>query len=179
MFKHFISELKETLICLEAGQVTLGYPFQPHAPEAGFRGLPVVDPLLCIGCGACASACPARLIDMTDDGDHRTVSFELARCTYCGSCRDVCPAEAVTMSMQFETATASTQDLRISMKLKLVRCVLCGDVVGTQRATDRVVRDLVAATGGTAETIGWLDLCLACKRKEAMATPALAIEVTR
>jgi hydrogenase-4 component H len=178
MLRHFISELKETLICLEAGQVTLGYPFQPHAPEAGFRGLPVVDAMLCIGCGACANACPPRLIDMADNSEFRTVSFELSRCTYCGSCRDVCPAGAVAMSSQFETATPHTQDLRISLKLKLVRCALCGEVVGTQRAIDRVSADLVGAMGQAAETIGRLDRCIHCKRKEAMTTAGLAIEVS-
>ena len=33
MFKHTISELKEALVCLQAGQVTLAYPFQPHPAE--------------------------------------------------------------------------------------------------------------------------------------------------
>ena len=174
MFKHTISELKEALLCLQAGQVTLPYPYQPHPPEDGFRGKPVVDPERCIGCGACAYACPPRLISVEDAGSYRSIVFDLSRCTYCASCRDVCPASAIQLSSQFETATPTTADLQISLKLRLVRCHICGAVVGTQRAVNRVRASLYEYYI-TAD--GWLDLCLPCKRQEALCTAGLTQEV--
>lgn len=174
MFKHTISELKEALVCLQAGQVTLPYPYQPHPAAGAYRGKPVLDMMRCVGCGACANVCPPRLISLEDAGEYRSIRFELGRCTYCGSCQEACPAQAVTLSPQFELATGSTDDLTIHLKLNLVKCRSCGAVVGTRRAVNRVQAALVELTG---EEVAWLDLCLACKRKAAMHTPELALEV--
>jgi formate hydrogenlyase subunit 6/NADH:ubiquinone oxidoreductase subunit I len=179
MFKHLVSELKETLVCLQAGQVTLGYPFQPHPPEGNFRGKVVVDPALCIGCGACAMACPPRLIALNDKDGYRAVEFALRRCTYCAQCRDVCPQKAITLSNQFETASPSMDDMSISLQLKLVHCRECGAVVGTQRALKKIANDLTEQVGLAPESMGWLELCLACKRQGALKTEALMLEVTR
>lgn len=176
MFKHIISELKEALVCLQAGQVTLAYPFQPHPPGGEFRGKPVLDVDKCIGCGACANACPARLITLDDVNGYRTLHFELGRCTYCASCRDVCPQQALRMSPQFELSTSSLEDLQIYVQFKLVLCRSCGEAVGTQRSVN-LVNDKLAASELHQDDRDYLDLCIACKRKLAIHTPSLNLEV--
>lgn len=173
MFKHTISELKEALICLEAGQVTLKYPFAPHAPDINFRGKVDVDFACCIGCGACANACPATLISVNDGDDGRTLFFELGRCTFCAACHDACPQKAIVLTSQFETATSNIADLQIRLILKLVHCRECGQVVNTQRAVDLVREQLGQDFGGLA----WLDLCPDCRRKMALQDPDLMLEV--
>jgi formate hydrogenlyase subunit 6/NADH:ubiquinone oxidoreductase subunit I len=61
-----LSKLKETVICLQAGRVTLPYPQEPAQPPAGFRGRPIFNIEKCIGCAGCANNCPAREILVHD-----------------------------------------------------------------------------------------------------------------
>ncbi len=177
MLKHLVSELKEASVCVQAGQVTLGYPFQPHPPEAGFRGKVEVDSSLCIGCGACAMACPARVITVQDDGAYRTIELSLRRCTYCAQCRDVCPQHAVALTTLFETASPSMDDMCITLQLKLVRCRQCGAVVGTERALGKVAATMAEKAGVARDALGWLDLCIPCRRQEALNVIPLTMEV--
>ncbi|MBI5838681.1 MAG: 4Fe-4S dicluster domain-containing protein [Chloroflexi bacterium] len=177
MLKHTISELKEALICLEAGQVTLPYPFAPHPPDENFRGKPVLNTRKCMSCGACGNACPSRLITISDKDGIRTLHFELTRCTYCGNCRDACPQEAIELTSQFELSTAVPADLAINAEFKLVTCRECGAVIGTERQVD-LVREKLGASQLELPDTSYLDLCIACKRKAFIHSHALMLEVT-
>lgn len=176
MFKHTISELKEALVCLQAGQVTLPYPFQPHPVEETFRGRPVLDAHNCMGCGACANACPSRLISLTDADGIRSLHFELARCTYCGNCADACPQEALALSRQFEISTANPDDLAIHADFFLLTCRECNAIVGTRREVD-VVREKLRDSAVNANYVEYFDLCINCRRKNAIHIPSLMLEV--
>ncbi len=177
MLKHTISELKEALICLEAGQVTLPYPFAPHPPGENFRGKPVLNTRKCMSCGACGNACPSRLITISDKDSIRTLHFELTRCTYCGNCRDACPQEAIELTSQFELSTATPADLTINAEFKLVTCRECGTVIGTERQVD-LVREKLGASQLELPDTSYLDLCIVCKRKAFIHSHALVLEVT-
>lgn len=53
---------------------------------------PVIDTDACLGCGACAEACPMGVIEVEDvatvvNGDD---------CVGCEACIGACPAEAIT-----------------------------------------------------------------------------------
>jgi len=176
MFKHTISELKEALVCLQAGQVTLNYPFEPSVVEDTFRGRPVLNTSKCMCCGACANACPSRLISLNDSDGIRALHFELGRCTYCGNCRDVCPQEAIAMSTQFETSTANPDDLVIHAEFYLQTCHECGDVIATQREVD-MVREKLINSSVVSNYTNYFDLCITCRRKQAIHAPFLMMEV--
>lgn len=179
MLKHTISELKEALVCLEAGQVTLPYPFAPHPPEGEFRGKPVLNTRKCMSCGACGNACPARLISITDGGAIRTLRFELGRCTYCGNCRDACPQEAIELSEHFELSTASTNDLEIRGQFHLQVCRRCGVPIGTLRQVGVVRERLGAVPELRIAGSDFLSLCPGCRRTSFLDNAALTEEVVR
>jgi pyruvate formate lyase activating enzyme len=69
-----------------------------HNPET-LRAKPElrVDPSVCIGCGACATACSHGA---------RTDGFDRARCAGCGACADVCYAGGLALVGRAMTADA-------------------------------------------------------------------------
>ncbi|MBU1626491.1 4Fe-4S binding protein [bacterium] len=131
-----VSKLKEALICLKAGRVTLPYPFEPAPPKGDFRGMPKIDIEKCIGCGGCASVCPSSLIEMIDNMDHITVRRHFSRCIYCGRCEEMCPENAIKMTSDFETATNDRNDLVVTHHIYMATCSRCGRCFSTQTPID-------------------------------------------
>lgn len=122
-----LSKLKETLVCLKAGRVTLPYPARSRPVPPNFRGRPVFDAARCIGCAGCANNCPAHEILVFDVCQEvRILQYLGRRCTYCGRCADVCPEKAITMSREFETATDRIGDLQQRLELFMSTCQRCG-----------------------------------------------------
>ena len=122
-----LSKLREALICIRAGRVTLPYPAAPHDPAPGFRGKITVDPDLCFGCGGCAHVCPAGVISVRDtDQLTRLLEFHWSRCTYCGRCEEVCPEHAVRLTQEYETATDRPEDMVIRLQVFMGPCQRCG-----------------------------------------------------
>jgi hydrogenase-4 component H len=122
-----MSKLREAMVGLKAGCVTLDYPARPAPVADNFRGRPVFDAQKCIGCAGCANNCPAREILVFDlCQEIRVLQYLGRRCTYCGRCADVCPEKAITMSREFETATDKIGDLRQRLDLFMSTCQRCG-----------------------------------------------------
>ena len=134
-----IAKIKEVLICLRAGRVTLPYPFEPLKAPPRFRGRPAIDGAKCLGCGACAEVCPPRVIAVTDEGDTRRVSLNYSRCTYCARCQEICPAGSMTCTEDFETGTANRDDLAVAVELDLVRCRICDAPFITRRLLAKMI----------------------------------------
>jgi len=135
-----VSKLKEAIICLRAGRVTLPYPFAPHPPAPGFRGTVSVDAEKCTGCGGCANVCTPRAIVVSDPSQEtRVLEFFLERCTYCARCAEVCPEEAITVTEQFETATNDVGDLHMRVEVYMGSCQRCGRCFETSTALDKLM----------------------------------------
>ncbi len=64
-------------------------------------GLASVNADSCVGCGICASKCPAHAITVTQQNGKRLASVSPDYCIGCGVCEDVCPlpdAPAISVS---------------------------------------------------------------------------------
>jgi len=122
-----LSKLKEAIVGLKAGRVTLSYPAQPQPVPTKFRGRPLFDAAKCIGCAGCANNCPAREILVIDICQEiRVLKYLGRRCAYCGRCADVCPEKAITMSQEFENATNNINDIEQKLDLFMSTCQRCG-----------------------------------------------------
>ncbi|MBT9444835.1 MAG: NAD(P)-binding domain-containing protein [Hyphomonadaceae bacterium] len=62
---------------------------------------PVIDPLLCIGCGACVAACPEG--DILGLVRGKAMLAEPSECIGHGACRAACPVKAITLVFGTET----------------------------------------------------------------------------
>src|SRR5512140_154851 len=122
-----LSKIKEAVLCLKAGRVTLPYPAQARPVPEKLRGRPIFDAAKCIGCAGCANNCPAREILVVDVCQEvRILQYLGRRCTYCGRCADVCPEKAITMSQEYETGTNQIHDLEQKLELFMSTCQRCG-----------------------------------------------------
>jgi coenzyme F420-reducing hydrogenase delta subunit/Pyruvate/2-oxoacid:ferredoxin oxidoreductase delta subunit len=56
----------------------------------------IVDEVTCVGCGACASACPFEAITWSDFGQPK---INVEACTGCGICAATCPVAAMQLRL--------------------------------------------------------------------------------
>ncbi len=82
----------------------------------------------CSGCGACADACPTKIITVKDRIP--TVDFQAGECTFCGKCSERCPERVFppepTTSFAHHAVIAES-----CLALNFVDCQACRDVCPT------------------------------------------------
>jgi len=96
----------------------------------------------CNGCLACVENCPADALSAQDDGTHRSLLHNMARCARCGNCWRICPREAIEFQhlLRGDWDTVATMDL--------IRCEVCNVPVFTvpfeKTVSGRLKRDVEA-----------------------------------
>ena len=98
--------------CLGCGDCVAACQFDASHMDAE-TGTPVVDEDKCTACGACAKACPRRVIELRNKGnkgrrvyvccinkEKGAVAMKTCKnaCIGCGKCAKVCPFEAITVT---------------------------------------------------------------------------------
>ncbi len=149
--------------------VTFKYPLEELKPPVELRGKPEINPDLCIGCGACAQACPPNAITVSTDYDEgvRRVRIFYGRCIYCGRCWEVCPEGAIRLTNDFELATPVKDDLVYEVDLPLHRCPRCG---GLSEFTERQIHRAYTLLTGLPEErrkeiLERMKLCRNCRNQ--------------
>lgn len=132
-----IRELIEAIKSLISKPYTSGYPFKPHVPEKKFRGKPEYHEDGCVGCVACAEACPSGCIKVIDSADSdkplRKLELHLDSCIFCGQCQAACiTQEGIKLSNKFDLAVFDRNEAIESVEKELVLCEGCGCMVGSK-----------------------------------------------
>ena len=130
-----LRELGEAIRAVVTGPYTIGFPKRPSEPFDAFRGKPEYDEKECVGCGACKEVCPAKAIELVDDGTtgKRTLTLHVDNCIFCGQCELYCITEkGITLTKKYDLATLSREELREKVEKALLLCELCGAVIGTE-----------------------------------------------
>ncbi|GAB5046102.1 4Fe-4S dicluster domain-containing protein [Thermodesulfovibrio sp. TK110] len=160
----FKSKIKALLLSSRHKKITRPYPFVPVTPPENLRGRLEVDPDKCIGCGNCVRTCPSRLITTENHEDERIVMFSSGRCIYCGRCAASCPEKAIRITHEYELATDNKNDLEIIIKIKMVRCIVCGKPFISLNMLKKQIERLQYKSE---EQINKLKICPECRRKAA------------
>ncbi len=104
-------------------KATIEYPEKRKDPTERFRGMFGYSAERCIGCLACARACPIGIIhiethpeDVEVDGRKRRkivvdrYDIDVKRCMFCGLCEESCPTKPVSIWLTTKTYELATYE---------------------------------------------------------------------
>jgi thioredoxin reductase (NADPH) len=110
---------------------------QAEAKEAGLTEPaslhPLIDPVKCLGCGACVRACPEvasghPVLGIIDD---RAELIEPASCIGHGACKAACPTDAITLVFGTETRGVELPIVKPDFQTNVPGLFIAGELGGT------------------------------------------------
>jgi len=122
----FLQGMTTTLKHLFSRKITVQSPEEPHEiPEPSrYRGVHRLNRdeqgrVKCVACFLCATACPARCIDIIaaespwPDREKYPQTFDLdeLRCIYCGMCEEACPVDAIELTSLYDLSGKSREEM--------------------------------------------------------------------
>lgn len=156
------------------GKATYNYPFEPYLVPDGFRGKPSYTYENCIGCTACAVACPSNAMNVKLNADQTKLvwEFNCARCIFCGRCDEVCPTNAISLSDTFEMAVRFDKTALIETgELEVENCKSCKKPFTTKKLISHNIERLIKCGWDEAsieEKVDYIRTCPECKKKQAV-----------
>lgn len=147
---------------------TTKYPFEPSPVPEKFRGKPEFNEEKCVGCGSCVQLCPSGALTLEDKDGIRTITLFYGKCTFCARCEEICPEDGIHMTEQYELATYTTEEEKITIKFELQKCNICGTPfipkVQIERGFARI-KDLLEKHGiKESELRSIIEICPNCRK---------------
>lgn len=122
----------------------------------------------CIGCRACTSACPEKLITFSEEGNMRSISFPAncgtgcELCELCELCALACPENAISFIFpEGESENVEKQTL----DFELVSCQKCGTPFATIRELEKVRTAISEKVPLPPRGDFWVELCPGCRQE--------------
>ncbi len=121
-----VQGLTTTVKHLFSSKITRSFPEEPPNIENPliYRGVHRLNKdeqgrVKCVACFLCATACPARCIDIVGaespwpDREKYPESFVIdeLRCIFCGMCEEACPVDAIELTTLFDLTGRSREEM--------------------------------------------------------------------
>ena len=148
-------------ISIKTGRVTVKYPAEQPFTTSEYRGRIEIDPLKCVGCGACAVICPPKALVVDRENGYAVLRYFIGRCIFCAMCADVCPQKAIRVTNSFELATTDIHDLYVDLEHELTKCDICGEFYIPKKLLESVTKAISVENDR-------LSLCPTCRRRESV-----------
>lgn len=120
--RHFRMENHSRAVHFEAKEAGLLEPASIH---------PVIDPVRCLGCGACVRACPEypqhTVLGLIDNKAHLVAPTE---CIGHGACKSACPVDAISLVFGTETRGIDLPVLNPNFETNVPGVFIAGELGG-------------------------------------------------
>ncbi len=122
----FLQGIVTTIRHMFSRKITVYSPEERHEPADPliYRGLHRLNRdarsrVKCVACCLCATACPARCIDIVaaespwDDREKYPQAFTIdeLRCIFCGMCEEACPIDAIELTSLYDLTGRSREEM--------------------------------------------------------------------
>ena len=111
---------------------------------------PVIDPALCLGCGACVKACPERSVLGIIDG--KAALIEPSHCIGHGACASACPTDAISLVFGTETRGVDIPYVSPKFETNIPGLFIAGELGGMGLIRNAIEQGRQAITHITAKT---------------------------
>ena len=89
---------------------------------------PIIDPVKCLGCASCVSACPEGKILGVIDG--RAQLIHATHCIGHGACKDACPRDAITLVFGTENRGVDIPEVKSNFETNMPGIFIAGELGG-------------------------------------------------
>ncbi|HED17394.1 MAG TPA: 4Fe-4S dicluster domain-containing protein [Gammaproteobacteria bacterium] len=91
---------------------------------------PLIDPLLCIGCGSCVSACPEAKKKVLGLVKYKSVLINPTHCIGHGACKTACPENAITLVFGTEKRGMDIPEISENFETNVPGLFIAGELGG-------------------------------------------------